>query len=321
MELEQKGPVVEEFVLSEIRSSVKIGVRASFISMVSSVLLAAAKLITGIIGHSAAMISDAANSVSDIITYAVVMGGLAASEKKADRDHQYGHEKIESIVAVLLALAIFATGVGIGYNGVRLIVQGGPAQKPSWLPAIAAAASMIVKLVLYRYVAKTSKKTGLSSLKALAGDHLSDVFASSGALLGIVGAKLGSPILDPIAAVIIALLIAKSAIEIFRNSADILLDGSVDDETSAMLQSSILSVGEVKRIDLLRTRRTGSRYYVEVEICCCRYLSLEHSHAIAQQVHDIIEQRFERVRHIMVHTNPCSGHDDFCTRCTLHNSH
>lgn len=303
--------------MSEKQSLAKLGVRASFLSMVASVILAAVKLVTGIIGHSAAMISDAANSISDIITYAVVMGGLAASEKKADRDHQYGHEKIESIVAVLIALAIFATGVGIGYNGVRLIIQGGSDQNPSWLPAIAAATSMIVKLVLYRYVSKTSKKTGFSSLKALAGDHLSDVFASSGALLGIVGAKLGSPILDPIAAVIIALLIIKSAIEIFRNSANILLDGSVDDETSAKLQSTILSVHDVRRIDLLRTRRTGSRYYVEVEICCCRHLSLEHSHAIAQQVHDIIEQRFERVLHIMVHTNPCSGHDEFCARCEL----
>lgn len=287
------------------KTPAKRGVRASLISIVASLILAGIKLTTGLIGKSHAMVSDAANSISDLITYTVVMTGVAISERKADSNHQYGHEKVESIVAVMLALAIFATGTAIGYKGVRLIMNPELIVVPSLLPMFGAMVSIIVKSGLFIYVRKVAKKTNLSSLKALSIDHLTDVFASLGALIGIGGARLGVPVLDAVASIIISLLIIKSSIDIFRNSANILLDISVDDKTVSELKASILMNPQVQKIDILRTRSTGPGFFVEVEICCAKTLTLEQAHAIAQDVHDRIERDFPRVKHVMVHTNPC----------------
>lgn len=292
-----------------------IGVRISLISIISSILLSLLKLFSGIVGKSSALVSDGVNSLGDIVSYTVVAGGVAASDRKADSDHQYGHDKLESIVSIFLALAILATGVGIGYTGIRSIIHSQAIQIPTVLPIIGAALSILVKLVLWRMACSGAKQTGLNSLKALATDHLSDLLSSTGALAGVIGARLGYPVLDPIASVIIALLIIKSAIDVFRSSYDILMDASVDSETRATLKKAILSDPRVQRIDLLRTRSVGAGYWVEVEICCCRNLKLHDAHDIAEQLHDRIEHEFPKVRHVMVHTNPCSGDAEFCTHC------
>ena len=298
-------------------ASAKIGIRVSAISIVASVILSVIKLTTGLIGHSSAMVSDAVNSISDVASYSVVMGGVAASDKRADSHHQYGHDKIESIVSIFLAIAIFATGIAIGWNGIQKISHPEAIVIPTVLPLAGAILSIVAKLVLWRYAKGVGEKTGLNSVKALATDHLSDVFASIGTLVGIAGARLGFPVLDPIASLVIAVLIIKSAIDIFRSSANVLLDISVDKETIELLRQAVMSNVQVKSIDLLRTRSVGSGYFVEVEINCCRYLLLQEAHEIAEDVHDRIERDFPKVKHVMVHTNTCTETDEYCKTCPL----
>jgi cation diffusion facilitator family transporter len=298
--------------------SAKTGIKVSAISIIASVFLSGLKLATGILGHSSAMISDAVNSLSDIASYTVVMGGVAASDKRADSHHQYGHDKMESIVSIILALAIFLTGLSIGWNGILKVSNPQSIIIPSILPLIGAVFSITIKLFLWGYTSREGKKTGLNSLKALAADHLSDVFASCGTFIGVIGSRLGLPVSDPIASIIIALLIMRTAYGIFRASANVLLDISVDHETLKTLESAILANAQVKKIDLLRTRSVGARYYVEVEIRCCRNLPLHEAHAIAEEVHDRIEHDFPKVKHVMVHTNPCSGDEDYCEYCQSH---
>jgi len=295
----------------------KTGIRVSFISIIASVILSALKLATGIIGHSSAMVSDAVNSISDIATYSVVMGGVAASDKRADSHHQYGHDKIESIVSVLLAIGILITGVLIGWDGVTHIMHPEMIVIPTTLPLVGAVVSILVKFFLWRFTRTSARKSGLNSLEALATDHLSDVFASTGTLVGVLGARLGFPVLDTIASMLIALLIIKSSLDIFKSAANVLLDISVDKETLKSLEKAITANPQVKNIDLLRTRSVGARYYVEVEIHCCRNLSLHAAHDIAEEVHDRIEQEFPKVKHVMVHTNPCTGNEPFCTHCQI----
>ena len=128
---------------------------------------------------------------------------------------------------------------------------------------------------------------------------------------------MGYPLLDPIASMVIALLIIKSAVEVFLSSYNILMDASVDKQTRKALKEAINADPGVQRIDLLRTRSVGSGYWVEVEICCCRHLHLHEAHDIAERLHDRIEAEFRKVRHVMVHTNPCSGDAEFCVRCSL----
>ena len=158
-------------------------------------------------------------------------------------------------------------------------------------------------------------KTDLSSLKALASDHFSDMLSSTGALIAVVGARLGYPLLDPVASLVIALLIIKSAFEVFLISYNVLMDSSVDKQTKSELKKAILADKRVQGIDLLRTRSVGSGYWVELEITCCRNLKLFEAHAIAEEVHDRLEKEFPKIRHVMVHTNPCSSDGSNCTEC------
>jgi cation diffusion facilitator family transporter len=280
-------------------------------------MLSLLKLASGVLGKSSALISDGVNSLGDIFSYTAVAGGVAASDRKPDSNHQYGHDKIESIISVFLAIVILATGLGIGYSAVRRIVTSEEIPVPTLLPVIGATASIIVKLVLWRVAVTASRKTGLNAMRALATDHLSDALSSAGALAGVLGARMGYPLLDPIASMVIALLIIKSAVDVFLSSYNILMDASVDKQTRKALKEAINADPGVQRIDLLRTRSVGSGYWVEVEICCCRHLHLHEAHDIAERLHDRIEAEFPKVRHVMVHTNPCSGDAEFCVRCSL----
>ncbi len=299
----------------------KRGVRTSLISIVASIALSIIKLASGILGKSSALVSDGANSLSDVVSYSVVMGGLAASDRKADTNHQYGHEKLESVISVLLAIVIFITAVGIGYRGIRQIGQIEALAIPTMLPLLGAIVSIFVKFFLFLYTRKEASITGLNSLKALTTDHLTDMLSSAGALIGVLGARLGFPVLDPIASVIIALLILRSAGEVFRSAVNVLMDVSVDNRTQKELEQAILSNHHVQRIDVLRTRSVGAGFYVEVEICCCRHLKLHEAHDVAEEIHDRIEKDFPKVRHVMVHTNPCPGDAEFCKWCNGKDSH
>ena len=299
----------------------KRGVRTSLISIVASIALSIIKLASGILGKSSALVSDGANSLSDVVSYSVVMGGLAASDRKADTNHQYGHEKLESVISVLLAIVIFITAVGIGYRGIRQIGQIEALAIPTMLPLLGAIVSIFVKFFLFLYTRKEASITGLNSLKALTTDHLTDMLSSAGALIGVLGARLGFPVLDPIASVIIALLILRSAGEVFRSAVNVLMDVSVDNRTQKELEQAILSNHHVQQIDVLRTRSVGAGFYVEVEICCCRHLKLHEAHDVAEEIHDRIEKDFPKVRHVMVHTNPCPGDAEFCKWCNGKDSH
>ncbi len=295
----------------------KQGVKTSLVSIISSIALSLMKLSVGIVGQSSALISDGVNSLSDVLSYSVVMGGVAASDKKADSNHQYGHDKLESIVSILLALIILGTGIGIGYRGIMQIRSTDAIPIPTMLPLVGALVSILAKIALYVYTRRQAMSSGLNSLRALATDHLSDSLSSVGALIGVAGARAGFPVLDPIASIIIALLILRSALVVFKSAANVLMDVSVDTQTRMRLEQAILSNPKVQRIDLLRTRSVGSGYYVEVEICCCRNLKLYEAHDVAEEIHDRIESNFPKVRHVMVHTNPCSGKDEFCSRCSI----
>lgn len=291
------------------------GVRISIISILFSLVLTLFKLVSGIVGKSAALVSDGVNSLGDIFSYSVVATGVAASDKKADSNHQYGHDKLESIISLFLALVIAVTGFAIGFKAVRSLVVETYIAIPTLFPLIVAALSIVIKLILWQLARVAAAKTDLSSLKALASDHFSDMLSSTGALIAVVGARLGYPLLDPVASLVIALLIIKSAFEVFLISYNVLMDSSVDKQTKNELKKAILADKRVQGIDLLRTRSVGSGYWVELEITCCRNLKLFEAHAIAEEVHDRLEKEFPKIRHVMVHTNPCSSDGSNCTEC------
>ncbi len=289
------------------RSSQQIAMRVSGISIFVNMVLSLFKLLAGIIAHSGAMISDAVHSASDVISTIVVIIGVRMSNKNSDHDHQYGHERLECVSSIILSGLLLATGMGIGISGIEAILAGTSGANltiPGRLALAAAVLSLIVKEWMFWYTRSAAKKINSGALMADAWHHRSDALSSIGAFIGILGARMGYPVLDPIASVIICLFIIKAAIDIFKDAIDKMVDHSCDDETVSQMNAVIAAVSGVERIDLIRTRLFGSKIYVDIEIAVDGELSLNNAHAIAETVHLSIEHNFPGVKHCMVHVNP-----------------
>ncbi len=284
-----------------------LAMKVSGVSIAINLILSILKLIAGIVAHSGAMISDAVHSASDVGSTFIVMIGVALSGKKPDKEHQYGHERMECVSSIILSGLLFATGLGIGLGGLENILkstQGKNIAIPGTLALAAAVLSVVVKEWMFWYTRGAAKKVNSGALMADAWHHRSDAMSSIGAFVGILGARMGFPILDPLASVIICLLIVKAAVDIFKDAVDKMVDRSCDEKTEEKMRESILKVDGVQHIDLLHTRLFGSRIYVDIEIAADGSQSLNSAHGIAQRVHDVIEDTFADVKHCMVHVNP-----------------
>jgi len=286
----------------DYNSSMKV----SYISIFINFLLSGFKFIAGIIGKSSAMISDAVHSLSDVLSTIIVIIGISFSNKKSDDTHQYGHERFESIATLFLSIILLVTALGIGYNGIIQVFSGinGNIKVPTLIALIASIISIIVKEWMYHFTKKVAKKVNSSALLADAWHHRSDALSSIGSLVGIAGAKLGLPILDPIMSIIICLFILKVAIEILIDSIYKLVDKACDENTIEKMTILINNIDGVLKLDLLQTRLFGSKIYVDVEVSVDKNKTLEESHTIAHLIHDNIEDNFINVKHCMVHVNP-----------------
>lgn len=282
----------------------RVTMHISAVGVVCNVALTLFKLIAGIVANSAAMVADAVHSASDIVGSFVVMIGAVISNKAPDTEHPYGHEKLECIASVILGNILVAVGALIGYNGILKIVSGETLTAPGTLALIAAVASIVVKEALYWYTILGAKKINSVSLKAEAWHHRSDALSSIGSFVGILGARLGVPVLDPIASVVICLFIFKVAYGIFRESIDRLIDHACCDETVEQMRETLAAVPGVLAVDDIKTRLFGSRTYVDVEIAADGDLPLREAHAIAEAAHHTLEREFPEVKHCTVHVNP-----------------
>lgn len=284
----------------------KVANRVSVVTILGNVVLSVLKFLAGIIAHSSAMISDAIHSASDVFSTFVVMIGIKLASKKADKEHPYGHERLECVAAIILSMVLLVTGLGIGMDALEKILNGNYSsiQVPGMQALIAAVVSIIVKEGMYWYTRYYAKKIDSSALMADAWHHRSDAFSSIGALIGIGGARLGFPIMDSIASLVIFLFIAKAAFDIFKDAMDKMVDHSCDEETEKQLYECVIKNEKVKGIDVLRTRVFGNKIYVDIEIQVDASYTLQKAHDIAEEVHNDIEQNFAKVKHIMVHVNP-----------------
>lgn len=287
----------------------QIALRVSRNSIAVNIGLSAFKLSAGIFGHSAAMISDSAHSLSDVLSTMIVMIGVKLSNQKSDKEHPYGHERLECVAALILAAILFATGIGIGWSGIHKILLGnyGALKLPGRIALIASVVSIVVKEVMYRYTKNAAKKIDSGTLMADAWHHRSDALSSVGSFIGILGARLGFPLLDPLACVVICLFILKASLSIFKDSISKMTDRSCDDEVILAIHNIILDQDSVVGVDQIKTRLFGNKIYVDVEINMDGNITLHKAHDSAQLVHDAIECHFPKVKHCMVHVNPSSA--------------
>lgn len=284
-----------------------IAMVVSINSIIGNLLLSLGKLAAGFVAQSAAMISDGIHSASDVFGTLIVMTGVKLSNKASDAEHPYGHERLECVAAIILAVILTLIALVIAYSGYeKLQADASELVIPGQLALWAAVVSIVVKEAMFWYTRNAAKKINSGALMAEAWHHRSDALSSIGSFVGILGARMGYPVLDPIASMIISLMILYAAYEVFSDAMDKMIDHSCDPETNAELKALILRVPGVEHLDSLHTRLFGNRIYVDIEISVADDLSLLLAHRIAETVHTAIEANFPLVKHCMVHVNPSS---------------
>lgn len=285
------------------------GIRASMITLIINIVLAIVKVLAGIIGNSNAMLADGIHTLSDVFTTIIVIIGLKVSAKEADEDHPYGHERFELVFSKLLSLFLIFTGIYIGVNGVKSLFAD-DIVIPGKFALVAALLSIITKEIMYRYTIKVAKEIGSVSMEADAWHHRSDAFSSIGVFIGVLGARLGYPILDAIASIIVSLMVIKVGIDLYLESVKGLVDRAASEDTVKEIEGLALSVDGVKSIKTLKTRIFASKIYVDMDILVDGCIRVHEGHEIADRVHDIVEKEVKNVKHCMVHVEPSTDSCD-----------
>ena len=279
--------------------------KVTMVGSAGNIALLAFKFAAGVLGHSSAMIADAIHSLSDFITDVVLLAFVHMSAKPQDEDHDYGHGKYETFATLIIGLAIMAAATGIIISGVDKLVDwvgGRQLAAPGWLALAAALLSIVVKEVMYRYTVRRGK-----ALDSPALVHRSDALSSIGAAVGIGGAiLLGNrwTVLDPLASVVVGLMLLKVAIGLLRSSVGELTEHSLSSEVEKEIEDIICSYPDVSDPHNLRTRRIGNRFAIEVHVRMDGNTTLTAAHNRATAIEQRIRQRFGKQTHISIHMEP-----------------
>ena len=284
--------------------------RVTFIGFAVNLLLAGIKLAAGILGRSGAMVADAVHSLSDMATDVVVIAFAKISAKPKDEGHDYGHGKYETLATIIISLALAAVGTGILVNSIgaiRVVVDGGLLPRPGTVALLAAAVSIIVKEILYRYTVREGRRVSSPSMIANAWHHRSDALSSLGTLAGIGCAYfLGDKwrIADPIAALVVAVFIFKIAFDLIRTGLDELLERSLPEDVEEEILRVVAANPEVREPHNLRTRRIGASIAVEVHVRVDGAMSVCRSHELTEDIERRLRARFGEGTMIAIHVEP-----------------
>jgi len=274
------------------------------ISMATNIALALAKGVVGMLTGSTAVLADAVHSASDIFGTVIVLVGLRVSASPPDETHHYGHAKLESVAAKIVALVLIGTAVGLSLTALAAL-RTGQADAPGRLAIGVMVASMIAKDCIYRYVQKESRRLESTALQAEAYNHRGDAGASFAALCGVVGAYLGYPILDPLAGLLVAALIAHMGVRLYVQSIRELIDEAPREHVLAHIKQVALDTRGVVCVTEVKARTVGSGVLVDLKICVNRFLSVEQGHNIATLAKRHILEQVTAVENVLVHVNPC----------------
>ncbi len=281
----------------------KEGKKVSYISIIGNILLALIKIIIGYITGSSALIADGFHSFSDIISTIGVLIAIRISNLPPDKEHQYGHGNAEPIAAKILGIILLFTGALLAINSGKLILQHN-FQKLGLIAFWAAIISILVKETMFRYTYRVGKETGNQALIADAWHHRSDAISSVAAAIGIMGSYLGYPILDPVAGLIVALMIIKVGWDIIKDAVNSLMDTAPPDEKLESLYKLAESVNGVEKVSELKAHYNGVDLFVDIKIQVDYRITVLEGHQIASEVKkEIFNQNSETIE-VLVHVNP-----------------
>ncbi len=284
--------------------------KVTLVGSAGNVALLTFKFIAGVMGHSSAMIADAVHSLSDFITDVIVLAFVHVSAKPQDKDHDYGHGKYETFATFIIGLALIAAATGIIVSGVAKLIDwagGKQLAAPGWLALAAAIISILVKELLYQYTARQGKKLDSQAVVANAWHHRSDALSSIGTMVGIGGAIiLGNrwTVLDPLASVVVGLMLVKVSIGLLRTSVGELTESSLSGEIEQEIEDIIRSFPDVSEPHNLRTRRIGNRFAIEAHVRMDGNASLSAAHDRATAIEQRLRERFGPQTHITIHMEP-----------------
>lgn len=273
-------------------------------------MLTAIKIIAGVVGKSGAMIADGIHSLSDLASDIVVLIFVPIAGKAKDKDHQYGHGKFETLATLVVSLILMVVAIRLVASSAKSIISalsGNILPKPGYIALAAAIISIVSKEILYQYTALVARRTDSSVCKANAWHHRSDALSSIGSLLGIGGAViLGNKwtILDPVAAVIIGLMILFVAIKMAKAPIEELMEKSLDEKTEKEITDIILATEGVQNMHNLKTRRNGQSKIIDCHIRVKRTISIVEAHDIATNVEKNLKQKFGNETQTSIHIEP-----------------
>lgn len=290
--------------------------KVCIVEILANIFLAIIKFIGGFLTMNFTLISDGFNSFGDIFTCLIALFSNKAASKKADADHQFGHELIESLVSLIVSIVLFMLALFLAYKSVLNIINKEYLESDNSnliIALIMVISALVVKGLLFIFTYISSKRLKSQVLKVQAIDHLSDSLSTFVSLVSVLTLFFitndSLKIIDPILSLVVDVIVGFSLLKIAIESGSSLLDKAVDKDLENKIRNSIMSVNGVEHIDTLRSRKFSNRILLEIEISCSKTLSLEEAHNISEEVRQKIINEFKEVKHISIHVNP-SDHKD-----------
>lgn len=284
--------------------------RVTLAGSIVNLLLTAFKFVAGVVGHSSAMVADAAHSLSDLISDIIVIIFVKLSAKPQDTDHDYGHGRYETLASLVVGIILAIVGLGLLAGGIEktmAFINGEPLRQPGMIALLAAILSVCLKEGLFQYTMAAERKVHSPALLANAWHHRSDALTSVATIIGIGGAYFLGPrwaVLDPVAAAVVSLFIINASYDLIRPNIDELLEKALPEETKAHIKETILSVPGIVKTHRLRTRRVGPRIAVEAHIKMDGSMTLTRAHEIATEAERRVRELLGTDTYVILHTEP-----------------
>jgi cation diffusion facilitator family transporter len=282
-------------------NDLKLGERGVIISIIAYICLSSLKLVVGYSANSEALKADGLNNATDIIASVAVLIGLKVSQKPADKDHPYGHWKAETVASMVASFIMIVVGIQVLYGAISSVFAS-EHEAPDLISAWTGIFCAIVMFFVYRYNKNLSRKINSQGLMAAAKDNLSDALVSIGTVIGIIGSQFALPWLDPLTAVIVGLLICKTALDIFRDASHHLTDGYDTDKIQSY-KDTVLSQYGVKGVKDIKARNYGNNSVVDIVILVNSNLGIRDAHDISTKVEEVLKTK-HGVYDVHVHVEP-----------------
>ena len=282
--------------------------RVTVVGALVNVVLSIGKIAAGILGHSPVMVADGVHSASDLLSDAVVVWGMRLGKTAPDEEHPYGHGRFETFATLLLAMALLGVAFGITWDAVDRLRTPEEIAVPTAIALLGAIASIAIKEGLYHYTMRVGKKYNAKAIMANAWHHRSDAISSVAALAGISGAMMDMPLLDPVAAIAVALIVFKMGIGFARDTLNELSDAAIDSDIRKKVDQVVAATPGVRHAHYLKGRQMGSDILIDVHIEVHPFITVSEGHQIAETVRFSLLAAMKEINDVMVHVDTIDDH-------------